>query len=192
VGDLFWIFISALLINNFTLAYFLGICPFLGVSNKLETAFRLGMANIFVMVITALCAWALNTYVLPYAPYLRLISFIIVIASTVQFVEMVVKKLSPELFRALGIFLPLITTNCAILGLALFATNKGYGLVEGLVYALGAGGGMTLALVLMAGIREETRVLDVPKVIQGTALSLIIAGILSMAFMGFAGMFAAG
>lgn len=192
MGDLFWIFISALLINNFTLAYFLGICPFLGVSNKLETAFRLGMANIFVMVITALCAWALNTYVLPYAPYLRLISFIIVIASTVQFVEMVVKKLSPELFRALGIFLPLITTNCAILGLALFATNKGYGLVEGLVYALGAGGGMTLALVLMAGIREETRVLDVPKVIQGTALSLIIAGILSMAFMGFAGMFAAG
>ncbi|MFZ2897021.1 MAG: RnfABCDGE type electron transport complex subunit A [Saprospiraceae bacterium] len=189
--ELFWIFISALLINNFTLAYFLGICPFLGVSNKLETAFRLGMANIFVMVITALCAWALNTYVLPYAPYLRLISFIIVIASTVQFVEMAVKKLSPELFRALGIFLPLITTNCAILGLALFATNKGYGLVEGLVYALGAGGGVTLALVLMAGIREETRVLDVPKVIQGTALSLIIAGILSMAFMGFAGMFAA-
>lgn len=189
--ELFWIFISALLINNFTLAYFLGICPFLGVSNKLETAFRLGMANIFVMVITALCAWALNTYVLPYAPYLRLISFIIVIASTVQFVEMAVRKLSPELFRALGIFLPLITTNCAILGLALFATNKGYGLVEGLVYALGAGGGVTLALVLMAGIREETRVLDVPKVIQGTALSLIIAGILSMAFMGFAGMFAA-
>lgn len=192
MGDLFWIFISALLINNFTLAYFLGICPFLGVSNKLETAFRLGLANIFVMLITAICAWALNTYVLPYAPYLRLISFIIVIASTVQFVEMAVKKLSPELFRALGIFLPLITTNCAILGLALFATNKGYGLVEGLVYALGAGGGVTLALVLMAGIREETRVLDVPKVIQGTALSLIIAGILSMAFMGFAGMFAAG
>jgi electron transport complex protein RnfA len=189
--ELFWIFISALLINNFTLAYFLGICPFLGVSNKLETAFRLGLANIFVMLITAVCSWALNTYVLPYAPYLRLISFIIVIASTVQFVEMAVKKLSPELFRALGIFLPLITTNCAILGLALFATNKGYGLVEGLVYALGAGGGVTLALVLMAGIREETRVLDIPKVIQGTALSLIIAGILSMAFMGFAGMFAA-
>ncbi|MBK7408183.1 MAG: RnfABCDGE type electron transport complex subunit A [Saprospirales bacterium] len=190
--ELLWIFISALLINNFTLSYFLGICPFLGVSNKFETAYRLGLANIFVMLITAVCAWALNTYVLPYAPYLRLISFIIVIASTVQFVEMVVKKLSPELFRALGIFLPLITTNCAILGLALFSTNKGYGLVEGLIYALGAGGGVTLALILMAGIREETRVLDIPKVIQGTALSLIIAGILSMAFMGFAGMFAAG
>ncbi|MCF8245496.1 MAG: RnfABCDGE type electron transport complex subunit A [Saprospiraceae bacterium] len=190
--NLLWIFISALLINNFTLAYFLGICPFLGVSGKLETAFRLGLANIFVMLITSLWAWALNTYVLPYAPYLRLISFIIVIASTVQLVEMVVKKMSPALFKALGIFLPLITTNCAILGLALFQTNKGYGLVEGLIYALGAGGGVTLALVLMAGIREETKVMDIPKVIEGTAFSLIIAGILSMAFMGFAGMFNAG
>ena len=192
MGELFWIFISALLINNFTLAYFLGLCPFLGVSARLETAFRLGLANIFVMLITAACAWALNTYILLYAPYLRLISFIIVIASTVQLVEMAIKKLSPALFRALGIFLPLITTNCAILGLALFATNKGYGLVEGLVYALGAGGGVTLALVLMAGIREETKVLDIPKLIEGAALNLIIAGILSMAFMGFAGLFSAG
>ena len=192
MDELFWIFISALLINNFTLAYFLGLCPFLGVSGKLETAFRLGLANIFVMLITALCAWALNTFILPYAPYLRLISFIIVIASTVQFVEMAIRKLSPDLFRALGIFLPLITTNCAILGLALFSTNKGYGLLEGLVYALGAGGGVTLALVLLAGIREETRVLDIPKLIEGTALNLIIAGILSMAFMGFAGLFSAG
>lgn len=190
--DLLWIFISALLINNFTLAYFLGLCPFLGVSGRLETAFRLGLANIFVMLITAVCAWGLNTFILPYAPYLRLISFIIVIASTVQFVEMAVRKLSPELFRALGIFLPLITTNCAILGLALFATNKGYGLVEGLFYALGAGGGVTFALVLLAGIREETKVLDIPKLIEGTALNLIIAGILSMAFMGFAGLFSAG
>lgn len=192
MGELFWIFVSALLINNFTLTYFLGLCPFLGVSARLDTAFRLGLANIFVMLITALCAWTLNTFILPYAPYLRLISFIIVIASTVQFVEMAVKKLSPELFRALGIFLPLITTNCAILGLALFSTNKGYGLVEGLAYALGAGGGVTLALVLLAGIREETRILDIPKLIEGTALNLIIAGILSMAFMGFAGLFSAG
>ncbi len=189
--ELLWIFISALLINNFTLAYFLGICPFLGVSNKVDTALRLGLANIFVMIITALAAWALNTYVLIYAPYLRLISFIIVIASTVQFVEMAIKKWSPELFRALGIFLPLITTNCAILGLALFATNKGYGLLEGIVYALGAGGGVTLALILMAGIREESRILDIPDAVKGTALSLIVAGILSMAFMGFAGMFSA-
>ncbi|MFQ5446476.1 MAG: electron transport complex protein RnfA [Saprospiraceae bacterium] len=189
MDNLIWIFVSALLINNFTLTYFLGICPFLGVTNKLVTSFRLGLANIFVMIITAIWAWVLNTYVLTYAPYLRLISFIIVIASTVQLVEMAVKKLSPELYRALGIFLPLITTNCAILGLALFATNKGYGFAEGIVYALGAGGGITLALVLMASIREETKLMDIPKVIEGTALSLIIAGILSMAFMGFAGMF---
>lgn len=189
MDNLFWIFVSALLVNNFTLTYFLGLCPFLGVSGKLITAFRLGLANIFVMLITAVCSWTLNTYILPHAPYLRLISFIIVIASTVQFVEMVIKKVSPELFRALGIFLPLITTNCAILGLALFATNKGYGFIEGLVYALGAGSGVTLALVLLAGVREETRILDIPKVIQGTALNLIIAGIISMAFMGFAGLF---
>jgi len=189
MGELFWIFISALLVNNFVLAYFLGICPFLGVSNKLETSFRLGLANIFVMLITAVCAWVLNTLILPYAPYLRLISFIIVIASTVQFVEMAIKKMSPELFRALGIFLPLITTNCAILGLALFATNKGYDLLESLVYALGAGGGVTLAFVLMAGIREESKILDIPKIVEGTALSLIIAGVLSLTFMGFAGMF---
>ncbi len=189
MANLFWIFVSALLINNFTLTYFLGLCPFLGVSGRLETAFRLGLANIFVMLITAASSYALNTWVLVYAPYLRLISFIIVIASAVQFVEMAIKKLSPELFKALGIFLPLITTNCAILGLALFATNKGYGFVEGMVYALGAGGGVTLALVLMAGIREETRILNIPKLIEGTALNLIIAGILSMAFMGFAGLF---
>jgi electron transport complex protein RnfA len=121
--SIYYIFISALLINNFTLSYFLGLCPFLGVTAKITTAFRLGMANIFVMLITAISAYVLNTWVLPYAPYLRLISFIIVIASAVQFVEMAIKKLSPELFRALGIFLPLITTNCAILGLALFQTN---------------------------------------------------------------------
>jgi electron transport complex protein RnfA len=192
MDELLWIFVSALLINNFTLTYFLGLCPFLGVSGRLDTAFRLGLANIFVMLITAVCAWALNSFILPYAPYLRLISFIIVIASTVQFVEMAVKKLSPELFRSLGIFLPLITTNCAILGLALFSTNKGYNLGQGLVYALGAGGGVTLALVLLASIREETKLLDIPKLIEGTALNLIIAGILSMAFMGFAGLFTAG
>ena len=189
MDNLLWIFISALLINNFTLAYFLGLCPFLGVSGKLQTAFRLGLANIFVMLITGLCAYVLNTWVLVYAPYLRLISFIIVIASSVQFVEMAIKKLSPDLFKALGIFLPLITTNCAILGLALFTTNKGYGFVEGMIYALGAGGGVALALVLLAGIREETRILNIPDVIEGTALNLIIAGIISMAFMGFAGLF---
>ena len=184
-----WIFISALLVNNFVLAYFLGLCPFLGVSGKLETSVRLGGATSFVLIITAICAWALNTYILPHAPYLRLISFIVVIASTVQFIEMLIKKLSPSLFRSLGIFLPLITTNCAILGLAIFATNREYGFMESFVYALGAGGGFTLALVLMAGLREETEITEVPKLIQGTAFNLIIAGILSMAFMGFAGLF---
>ena len=144
--ELIWIFASACVINNFTLTYFLGLCPFFGVTGRLDTAFRLGLANIFVMTITALASWFLNTFVLPYAPYLRLITFIIVIASTVQFVEMAIKKLSPALFKALGIFLPLITTNCAILGLALFSTNRGYGLLQGIVYALGAGAGLTLAL----------------------------------------------
>ena len=190
MNELVWIFISALLVNNFTLSLFLGLCPFLGVTQKIQTALRLGLANIFVMVITAIASYVLNTWVLTYAPYLRLISFIIVIASTVQFVEMAIKKLSPELFKALGIFLPLITTNCAILGLALFSTAKGYGFVEGIVYALGAGAGVTLALILLAGIREETRILNIPKLIQGTALNLIIAGIVTMAFMGFAGLFA--
>jgi electron transport complex protein RnfA len=135
------------------------------------------------------CAWFLNTYILVHAPYLRLISFIVVIASTVQFVEMAIKKLSPVLFRSLGIYLPLITTNCAILGLAIFATNRGYGLLEGVVFALGAGGGFTLALMLMAGLREETELSDVPALMRGTALNLILAGILSLAFMGFAGLF---
>lgn len=189
--SLVYIFFGALLINNFTLSYFLGLCPFFGVSGKLDTALRLGLATIFVMVITILCATALNTFVLPHAPYLRLISFIVVIASTVQFVEMTIKKLSPTLFEALGIFLPLITTNCAILGLALFSYSKGYGLLAGLVYALGAGAGFTLALVLMAGLREEAALSDVPSVVKGTAINLIIAGLLSLAFMGFAGLFSA-
>jgi Na+-translocating ferredoxin:NAD+ oxidoreductase subunit A len=187
--SLLWIFVSALLVNNFVLSYFLGLCPFFGVSNKVDTAWRLGVATTFVMVVTSLCASALNAWVLPHAPYLKLISFIVVVASTVQFVEMLIKKVFPPLFEALGIFLPLITTNCAILGLALFQTNKEYGLVQGLVYALGAGGGFTLALTLMAGLRVEARLSSVPSVVRGTALSLIIAGLLSLAFMGFAGLF---
>ncbi|MBI4930529.1 MAG: electron transport complex subunit RsxA [Bacteroidetes bacterium] len=187
--NLVWIFVSALLINNFVLAYFLGLCSFFGVTTKIDTAIRLGAANTFVMIITALSVYALNKWVLVYAPYLQMICFIVVIASAVQFVEMVIKKLSPALFKALGIYLPLITTNCAILAIALFATNKGYGLVEGLVYAIGAGLGITLAYVLLAGIREESRLTYIPKLIQGTAINMIIAGILSMAFMGFAGLF---
>ncbi len=188
MGDLLWIFVSAAVVNNFTLALFLGLCPFMGVSGRVATALRMGLANIFVLTITSLCAWALNTYVLEHAPYLRLISFIVVIASLVQITEMAIKKLSPALFDALGIFLPLITTNCAILGLAIFQTNRGYGLFEGLAFALGAGAGLTLALVLMASIRESSELADVPDMARGTSLVLIIAGSLSLAFMGFAGL----
>ena len=183
------IFFSACVINNFTLTYFLGLCPFFGVTGRLDTALRLGLANIFVLIITSIAASILNSFVLVHAPYLRLISFIVVIASTVQFVEMAIKKLSPALFKALGIFLPLITTNCAILGLALFQTNKGYDFIQGVVYAVGAGVGLTLALVIMAGLREENELADTPRLVRGTAMSFFIAGILSMAFMGFAGLF---
>jgi electron transport complex protein RnfA len=136
-GNLLWIFATAAVVNNFTLYYFLGLCPFLGVSGRIDTALRMGMANIFVMTVTSMCAWALKNYVLIYAPYLQLISFIVVIASTVQFVEMVIKKLSPALFRALGIFLPPITTNCAILYLALTQTKYDYGFIQGIVYGPG-------------------------------------------------------
>lgn len=189
MGDLVWIFVSAALINNFTLAWFLGLCPFFGVSARLETALRMGLANIFVLVITSLSASFLEAFVLPHAPYLRLICFIVVIAGTVQFVEMAIKKFSPALFRALGIYLPLITTNCAILGLALFQHNRGYGVIQGLAFAVGAGVGLTLALVLMAGLREETELADVPALVRGTAMNLLLAGLLSLAFMGFAGLF---
>jgi len=191
MGDLVWNLFSAMVVNNFTLMLFLGLCPFLGVSARVETALRMGAANTFVLTITAVSVWFLNTFVLSYAPYLRLISFIIVIASLVQIVEMVIKKLSPALFRALGIFLPLITTNCAILGLAIFQTNRGYGFLQGLVFAIGAGLGLTLALVLMASIRESVELADVPEVAKGTALVLLIAGSLSLAFMGFAGLLSA-
>ncbi|KPJ96057.1 MAG: electron transporter RnfA [Gammaproteobacteria bacterium SG8_11] len=187
--SLWSIFISASLINNFVLAYFLGICPFLGVSGKFTTATRMGLAVTFVMLIASVCAYGINILLtLINAPYLQLISYIVVIASTVQIVEMFIKKVSPALFRTLGIFLPLITTNCAILGLALFQTNRGYDLIQSIVFALGAGLGFTLALILMAGIREKLELAEVPNIAQGTAVSLIIAGILSLTFMGFAGL----
>jgi Na+-translocating ferredoxin:NAD+ oxidoreductase subunit A len=189
MGDLMWILISAMVVNNFTLALFLGLCPFMGVSQRVATALRMGGANIFVLVLTSLAAWFLNAFVLPAAPYLRLISFIVVVASLVQIVEMAVKKLSPALFRELGIFLPLMTTNCAILGLAIFQTNRGYGFAQGMFFAIGAGLGLTLALVLMASIREQSELSAVPDIAKGMGLVLIIAGTLSLAFMGFAGLF---
>ena len=184
-----YIFINASLVNNFVLAYFLGICPFLGVSGKMETATKMGGAVTFVMIISSMCAYGIHSLLVAInAPFLQLISYIVVIASTVQLVEMFIKKMSPALFRALGIFLPLITTNCAILGLALFQTSKGYGFVESFVYALGAGAGFTLALILIAGLREQLEFADVPSTVKGTALTLLIAGILSLSFMGFTGL----
>jgi electron transport complex protein RnfA len=190
--DLSWIFISTALVNNFTLVMFLGLCSFFGVTGKVETAWRLGLANTFVLVLTAVCVWVLNTYVLTRTPYLRTIAFIVVIASVVQIVEMAVKKYLPVLFRQLGIYLPLITTNCAILGLALFQTSRGYTFMEGLVFALGAGAGLTLALSLMASIRERIELAEVPPIARRMGLVLVIASCLSMAFMGFAGLGSAG
>jgi len=188
IADLAWIFVSAMVVNNFTLMLFLGLCPFIGVSSRVGTALRMGAANTFVLVLTAVSVWLLNTLVLARAPYLRLISFIVVIASLVQIVEMVIKKVSPVLFRELGIYLPLITTNCAILGLAIFQTTRGYGFLQGLAFAVGAGAGLTLALVLMASIRESSELARIPEPVRGTALVLLIAGSLSLAFMGFAGL----
>ena len=183
------VFINACLINNFVLSMFLGICPFLGVSGKTDTAVRMGAAVTFVMLVSSTCAFGIHRALLAInAPYLHLISYIVVIASAVQLVEMFIKKFSPALFRALGIFLPLITTNCAILGVALFQTNRNYDFLQCLSFAVGAGVGFTLALLLMSGLRERLELSDVSTVVKGAALTLMIAGILSMAFMGFAGM----
>lgn len=192
MGHLSWIFVSTVLVNNFTLVMFLGLCSFFGVTGKVETAWRLGIANTFVLLLTAVSAWFLNAYVLKQTPFLRTIAFIVVIASAVQIVEMAVKKYLPVLFRQLGIYLPLITTNCAILGLALFQTSRAYTLVEALVFALGAGAGLTLALSLMASIRERTELTEPPMLARRMGLVLVIASCLSMAFMGFAGMGSAG
>lgn len=183
------IFISTLLANNFVLATFLGLCPFLGVSGRLDTAFPMGVATTFVMLVASLCAYGLNV-VLAYfhLDFLRLISYIVVIASSVQLVEMVMKKYTPALFRALGIYLPLITTNCAVLGVALFQTAHEYDLAQSLTFSFAGGAGFTLALVLMASLRERLQLANVPSLIQGTALTLIMAGLLSLSFMGFAGM----
>ncbi|HET9334473.1 MAG TPA: Rnf-Nqr domain containing protein [Gemmatimonadota bacterium] len=191
MSELIWILISTMVVNNFTLAMFLGLCPFMGVSSRVATALRMSAANFFVLVITSVSVWFLNAFVLERAPYLRLIAFIVVIASLVQVVEMAIKKLSPALFRDLGIYLPLITTNCAILGLAIFQTNRGYGFLEGLSFAVGAGLGLALALVLMASIRQRVELSDVPAVARGMGLVLIIAAGLSLAFMGFAGLLSA-
>lgn len=183
------IFLDAFLINNFVLALFLGICPFLGVSAKVKTAGNMGLAVTFVMLVSSLCAFGLNHLLVKFElEFLRLICFIAVIASSVQLVEMAIKRFSPALFRALGIFLPLITTNCAILGLALFQTAREYSFIQCLAFSLGAGAGFSLALLLMAGLREKLELADLPGLARGAALSLLLAGMLSLAFMGFAGL----
>ncbi len=187
--SLVFIFLNAAIINNFVLALFLGICPFLGVSGKLNSAWNMGLAVIFVMLVSSACAYGINHLLVKYnLEFLRLICYIAVIASAVQLVEMTIKKVSPALFRTLGIFLPLITTNCAILGLALFQTNRAYTFLQCLAYSVGAGVGFMIALLLMAGLREKLELADVPDVTTGAALSLMLGGLLSLAFMGFAGL----
>ena len=188
-NSLTFIFLNAALINNFVLALFLGLCPFLGVSAKKETAWNMGLATMFVMLVSSVSAYGVNWLLTELEiEFLRLICYIAVIASAVQLVEMTVKKFSPSLFRALGIFLPLITTNCAILGLALFQTFREYNFLQSLAFSIGAGVGFTLALILMAGLREKLELAKVPTVSQGAAMSLMLAGLLSLAFMGFAGL----
>ena len=183
------IFLNTVLANNIVLAMFLGLCTFLGVYGKISTAFPMGMATALVMLVSSLCAYVLNLILVKLGiEYLRLISYIAVIASAVQLVEMLMKKFSPALFRAMGIYLPLITTNCAILGLALFQTFREYNFAQSISFSLGAGVGFTLAIVLMAALREKLDLVNVPTITQGAALSLLLAGMLSLAFMGFAGL----
>lgn len=183
------IFLNAAIVNNFVLAMFLGLCPFLGVSGKLKTAISMGIATTFVMLISSICAFAINTLLVHFQiEFLRLISYIAVIASAVQLVEMTMKKFSPALYRTLGIYLPLITTNCAVLGVALFQTAREYSFVQSVAYSSGAGVGFILAIVLMAGLRERCELSNIPTVSQGAVLSLMLAGLLSLAFMGFAGL----
>ncbi|MBT3226262.1 MAG: RnfABCDGE type electron transport complex subunit A [Deltaproteobacteria bacterium] len=187
--NLLLIFIGAALVNNFVLSYFLGICPFVGVSKRISSAVSMGMAVTFVMTITAIVTWLIYHLILVpfHVEILEYVSFILVIASLVQLVEMFIRKISKPLYETLGIYLPLITTNCAILGLALFAILREYDFIESLVFGLGAGGGFTLALVIMAGIRQDLELANVPKVFQGAGITMIVAGCLALAFSGFAG-----
>ena len=181
--------IGAVLVNNFVLNRFLGICPFLGVSRRVETALGMGMAVVFVMTLASVVTFFIQRILVAYGiTYLQTITFILVIASLVQFVEMVIQKISPALYQSLGIFLPLITTNCAVLGVAVLNVQKGFSFIETLVFAFGAAVGFTLALVLFAGIRERMELADVPASLKGTSIALITAGLLSLAFMGFSGL----
>ncbi len=184
------ILISTILVNNFVLVKFLGLCPFMGVSRKLETAIGMALATTFVLTLSSVSSYLVNTYIL--APlgleYLRTIMFILVIAVVVQFTEMVVHKTSPLLYNVLGIFLPLITTNCAVLGVALLIVQEELNFLQSAFYGFGAAVGFSLVLILFAGLRERLAVADVPEAFQGNAIALITAGIMSLAFMGFVGL----
>lgn len=185
---LFAIIIGAIFVNNVVLSQFLGICPFLGVSSKVETSMGMGMAVTFVMALATLVTWCIQQYILvPFGiEYMQTITFILVIAALVQMVEIVLKKVSPVMYQALGIFLPLITTNCAVLGVAIITIQKNFDLLTGVIYAVAAALGFALALVLFAGIRERLEVEDTPEAMRGVPIALITAGLLAMAFMGFA------
>lgn len=184
------ILISTILVNNFVLVKFLGLCPFMGVSRKLETAIGMGLATTFVLTLSSVCSYLVNHYILmPYElTYLRTIAFIVVIAVVVQFTELVVHKTSPLLYQVLGIFLPLITTNCAVLGVALLNVQSKHNFVESALYGFGAAAGFSMVLVLFAAMRERIDVADVPVPFKGNAIALITAGLMSMAFMGFSGL----
>lgn len=184
------IIISAVLVNNIVLAQFLGICPFLGVSSRVSTAVGMGAAVIFVMTLATIATWLIQHLILiPLGlAFLQTVAFILVIASLVQLVEIVLKKVSPALYQALGVFLPLITTNCAILGVAILVMGRNYNLLEGVVFAIGSSLGFLLALYIFAGLREKMDMLDIPKAMQGAPISLVTAGLLALAFGGFAGL----
>ncbi|MBF0610094.1 MAG: electron transport complex subunit RsxA [Magnetococcales bacterium] len=182
--------VGAVLVNNFVLTKFLGICPFLGVSKKVETAIGMTYAVIFVMALASLITWLVNRFLLMPLDlaYLQTLSFILIIAALVQFIEMVIKKVSPNLYAALGIYLPLITTNCAVLGVALINVQLEFNLIKATLYGTAAGAGFGLVLILFAGIRERLAYADVPVYFKGSSISLITSGLLSLAFMGFAGL----
>ncbi len=181
---------GAILVNNFVLVQFLGLCPFMGVSNKLETAIGMSAATTFVLTLASICSYLTYTYLLEPLGlvYLQTIALILVIAVVVQFTEMVVHKTSPLLYRVLGVFLPLITTNCAVLGVALLNINKQHNFIESALYGFGAAAGFSLVLVLFAAMRERITVADVPAPFKGSSIGMITAGLMSLAFMGFAGL----
>lgn len=183
------IIIAAIFVNNIVFSQFLGICPFLGVSKKIDTALGMSAAVAFVLTISTIVTFLLEKYVLEVfsLEYLQTITFILVIAALVQMLEIILKKVSPSLYQALGVFLPLITTNCCVLGVALLVIQKDYDLLTGVVYAFSTAIGFGLALTVFAGIREQLSLLDIPKGMQGTPIALIVAGLLAMAFMGFSG-----